>query len=83
MRFDIYGMEMPTVNVEGMSQPVRCARCRGVYDLGTVQIVDRYLDCSTWRTPCCNQLVDDRGETGWTLRADYVRLDRDGYEVRR
>ncbi|MFV8317141.1 hypothetical protein [Mycobacterium sp. 23] len=57
-----------------MSQPARCLRCFKVYDLGTVVITARYADCSVWRTPCCNQAVDDRGETGWTTRRDYERI---------
>jgi hypothetical protein len=72
---DQFGRMIPAADVRGMTSPVRCARCRGVYDMGRVTIASRYVDCTTWRTPCCDQLVDDR--------ADYVRLDRDGYEVRR
>lgn len=64
--------------IADMFQPVRCLRCHtGVYDLGRVTVTARYLDCSVWRTPCCDQSVDDRGETGWTLRKDYERIDKD------
>src|ERR1022692_66518 len=33
---------------------------------------------SMWRAPCCDVLVDDRGETdsAWKSVKDYVRLDR-------
>lgn len=68
-------------NVEGMTFPVECARCGGVYDLGTVEVTARYVDCSMWRTPCCGTTADDRGETGWKSIQDYYRLDRDGFRV--
>jgi hypothetical protein len=67
-----------------MFDPVRCNRCRtGVYDLGTVEVTARYADCSMWRTPCCNQLVDDRGETGWKSQKDYVKLSQAELEMHR
>lgn len=50
---------------------VRCNHCRGVYDLGSVEVIARYTDCSVWRCPHCDALVDDRGETGWKSRKDY------------
>ena len=58
----------------GMRAPVRCSHCCGVYDLAAVTVTGRYTDCSMWRSPCCDLLVDDRGETGWKSRGDYVRL---------
>jgi hypothetical protein len=63
---------------EGMFQPVRCTHCRGIYDLGKVEVTARYTDCSMWKAPCCGRTVDDRGETGWKSRSDYTRLDRSG-----
>lgn len=58
-----------------MSQPVRCRRCHaGVYDLGTVEVIARYADCSVWKAPCCGATVDDRGETGWKSIQDYERI---------
>lgn len=55
--------------------PVRCRRCRrGVYDLSTVEVTARYADCSVWNAPCCGAQVDDRGDTGWTGRKDYDRI---------
>ena len=68
----------PTPDTSGMTSPVRCTYCRGVYDLGTVTVTARYTDCSMWRSPCCGQLVDDRGETGWKSRSDYVRIRPEG-----
>jgi hypothetical protein len=59
---------------KGMHQPVRCSFCGGVYDLGKVEVTARYADCSMWKTPCCGVTADDRGETGWKSRRDYVRL---------
>ncbi len=79
---DIYGRMVPRHDVTGMSQPCRC-RCGRVYDLGTVQVTARHLDCSVWTAPCCGAVVDDRGETGWKSQSDYVRLDQDGCETRR
>ena len=61
------------VEAEGMFSPVRCAHCRGVYDLGEVTVTARYMDCSVWRSPCCDLTVDDRGE-GWKSRPDYTEL---------
>lgn len=60
-----------------MMFPVRCAYCRGVYDLAGVEVTARYADCSMWKSPCCDRLVDDRGDTGWKSRKDYYRLDRE------
>lgn len=68
------GRLIETPDVTGMTSPVRCSHCGGVYDLGTVTVTGRYTDCSVWRSPCCGLTVDDRGETGWKSRADYVRL---------
>lgn len=59
--------------VESMTSPVRCAHCGGVYDLGTVALTARFLDCSVWKAPCCKRTVDDRGP-GWKTAADYERL---------
>jgi hypothetical protein len=56
--------------------PVRCAYCSGVYDLSTVKVTARYVDCSVWKAPCCGRTVDDRGDTGWKTIKDYVRPNR-------
>jgi hypothetical protein len=63
-------------DVGEMTSPVRCRHCGKVYDLGRVEIVSRRLDCSVWHCPGCNLQVDDRGESGWTGRKDYDRLER-------
>jgi len=64
--------------IADMMFPVRCLRCHtGIYDTAKVTVTARYSDCSVWKTPCCGQTVDDRGETGWTLRKDYERIDKD------
>jgi hypothetical protein len=62
---------------------VRCRHCGKLYDLGHVHVTGRYSDCSVWKTPCCKREADDRGETGWTDRKHYDRLDRDGSPIRR
>jgi hypothetical protein len=73
----------PVPNVSGMMSPVRCTHCGKVYDRCKVEVVARYAVISVWHCPGCNLLVDDRGETVWKSRSDYVRLDEDGREVRR
>lgn len=60
-----------------MFSPVQCT-CGGIYDLGTVEVVQRYADCSVWLTPCCRRQVDDRADTGWVSRRDYYHLGRNG-----
>jgi len=57
-----------------MTSPVRCTHCGKIYDLSTVEITQRYADCSMWNSPCCNILVDDRSETGWKSYQGYVRI---------
>lgn len=59
----------------GMTSPVRCGHCGGVYDLGTVTVTARYADCSVWRSPCCGRTVDDR-PAGWKAYADYTEIDK-------
>ncbi len=79
---DVFGRPMALPDVTGMTSPVRCA-CGEVYDLGTVEVLARYADCSIWKAPCCGRQADDRGETGWKSTQDYYRLDRNGREVQR
>jgi hypothetical protein len=43
-----------------MTSPVRCLHCRTIYDMGAVQPIGHFADCTTWRCPGCNLLVDDR-----------------------
>jgi hypothetical protein len=54
-----------------MSIPVRCNYCHKIYDLGMVQVVQRYADCSVFKTPCCNRQADDRQ---WKSSPDYTPL---------
>jgi hypothetical protein len=61
-------------DTRGMTSPVQCAHCGQIYDLGTVTVIARYADCSMWKSPCCNLMVDDRGETGWKPTKDYYPL---------
>lgn len=85
--YDVTGMwamngwreEFPP-EAEQMYQPVQCGFCSRIYDLGTVTVTSRYVDCSVWRTPCCGHTADDRGESGWKSRQDYHRLSRPGGE---
>ena len=60
--------------VFAMSNPVRCLRCGGVYDLGRVTVVARYSDCSVWRSPCCDIETDDR-TPGWGGPRSYEEID--------
>ncbi len=72
---DIYGMnQINPARLARMFEPVRCSFCNGVYDLGEVEVTARYADCSVWKTPCCRRTADDRGDTGWKSRKDYVHL---------
>jgi hypothetical protein len=77
-RVDRFGYMMEDLDdlTEDMSQPVRCNRCHGVYDLGTVTVTARYTACSVWKAPCCGAVVDDRGETGWKSLSDYTRIEK-------
>lgn len=63
------GTLRPEFDTSGMTSPVRCTHCSKVYDLGTVTVTARYLDCSMWKSPCCGLTVDDRGR-GWKARPD-------------
>ncbi len=57
-----------------MFSPVRCNRCRGVYDLGKVEVTARYSDCTVFKTPCCGSVADDRT---WKGRPDFTQIDKD------
>ena len=41
-------------------QRVICRFCHTEYDLGRVEVVARYAECTVFRTPCCGREVDDR-----------------------
>lgn len=62
--------------VEEMFMPVRCG-CGQVYDAGSVEVTQRYLDCSMWITPCCRRLTDSRPQ-GWGSGPGYTELRRGG-----
>jgi len=44
-----------------MGMLVRCGHCKKIYDVGKVEVVGRYADCSEWISPCCGLRVDSRG----------------------
>lgn len=77
--FDHFGYQHNRValsEIADMFSPVRCASCRGVYDLGKVEVTARYTNCSVWKAPCCGRVADDRGETGWKSTRDYYPIDK-------
>ena len=41
-------------------QPVTCSFCGQIYNLGRVTVINRYVDCSEWLTPCCKRRADSR-----------------------
>lgn len=45
---------------EDMLWPALCRHCNHLHDSGRVQVVQRYLDCTVWRCPRCDVLIDDR-----------------------
>jgi hypothetical protein len=59
-----------------MHSPVKCSHCGKLYDLGTVEVVQRYLDCSMWHCPGCNLLVDDR-KPPWGIK-HYDEIPKQG-----
>jgi hypothetical protein len=77
MTTDRHGWLSEAADVAGMGFPVKCKWCRTVHDGAKVTVVGRYSDCSTWRCPGCNILIDDR-PLSWGGSA--IQLDRDGYE---
>lgn len=50
---------------------VQCTHCRGTYDVGHVEVVARYSDCSVFKAPCCGRTVDDRA---WKSLPDYREM---------
>jgi len=66
----------PEYDVQGMHFPVRCGHCGIVYDMGRVEVLQRYQDCSMWKCPGCKVLVDDR-KPPWGVR-HYTELDKNG-----
>lgn len=71
---DPYGRLMPHVIVDDdMIYPMQCLRCYSIHDAGKVTIIQRYSDCSTWRCPNCNSLIDDRPQS-WGGSAVEVKV---------
>lgn len=50
---------------------VRCTHCNGIYNLGGVETVARYADCTMFIAPCCGRTVDDRR---WKSLPDIERV---------
>lgn len=61
---DLSQFRLIPADIRGMSFPVRCRFCGCVHDAGSVTVVQRYTDCTTWRCPGCSTLIDDR-PPGW------------------
>lgn len=59
-----------------MSYPVECTVCHSIYDAGKVTVIQRYSDCSTWKTPCCKMLADDRP---YTAGPGIIKIDKRDY----
>jgi hypothetical protein len=58
-----YLIRVPGVDPEEiatMSWPAQCRHCRHIHDAGTVEVVQRYTDCSVWQCPKCKVQIDDR-----------------------
>jgi len=66
-------------DVTGMTFPYQCTRCNHIHDTGRLTDWHRYLDCTAWRCPNCQSLIDDR-PVSWGGSA--IPLDRDGREKR-
>lgn len=51
---------------------VRCTHCQATYDLGGVEVIHRYADCTMFKAPCCGRTVDDRR---WKGLPDIERVE--------
>lgn len=56
-----------------MRIPVECGNCGRVYDLCAGVPLQRYMDCTVFRTPCCGHVTDDRPQ-GWCEGRGFRRL---------
>lgn len=57
-----------------MRYPFRCRGCGHLHDAAKVTVEVRYRDCSAWRCPRCDLLIDDRPERyGGTPRVKAAR----------
>lgn len=55
-----------------MAFPCLCT-CGEVFDLGAVEVRQRYSDCTVFLLPCCNRTTDDR-PAGWRSGPNFERL---------
>lgn len=67
MSWDRYGMPIVSEILESgdlleMKAPVQCKWCNVIHDSATVEVVQRYADCSVWKCPDCGVQIDDRPE---------------------
>lgn len=61
MKVDYFHIaETSSQDVGEMSYPMLCRWCGCTHDAALVEVQQRYLDCSVWRCPNCQTLVDDR-----------------------
>lgn len=56
-------------------QRVQCSFCHSEYDLGKVEVIARYTDCTVFKTPCCGVEADDRPK----MRPDYTIVKERSY----
>ena len=71
--------------IQKMMIPVKCNHCGRVYDLCKTEPIQRFMDCTVYKTPCCHKVVDDRGGDGLfgVSRPAFERIDKskiEGYE---
>ena len=67
---DWVGRLRVTADVTVMTAPMRCKGCGHVHDSAKVTVTARYADCSMWRCPKCNRLLDDRPGVGGAERVE-------------
>lgn len=76
-------LEKKMTGESDMTFPMQCLRCGHVHDASKVKVIGRYTDCSTWRCPQCDSLIDDRPEAwgGSARRVDhsFVAAAQAGY----
>lgn len=76
---DRRGIMRAVVNPKSGSRPAICNRCRKQFDLGHVEIIARYAECSVWNCPNgCGAVHDDRQQWGSSPqhRMGYIDLSR-------
>ena len=57
---------------QSMLVPVRCNYCGQIYDLTAATPITRHADCTTFKSPCCGIMCDDRM---YKSSPDFKRLD--------